>query len=87
VVFTHGDISLNNVRLGRDGTLWLLDWEFSGAYPESFEYSCIMTYELDQSIPRDWLRLAPVIAGEHQSNLAFLRRIRWALVNFAYEEQ
>jgi len=31
LVLTHGDISLRNIRLGSDGTIWLLDWELSGA--------------------------------------------------------
>jgi thiamine kinase-like enzyme len=87
LVLTHGDISLNNIRLGRDGTLWLLDWEHSGAYPEWFEYSCILAYENSHKIPRAWLHLAPFIAGEQESKHTFLRRIMPALQSFWFEEQ
>jgi len=37
LVLTHGDIGMRNVRRGKDGKVWLLDWRFSGAYPEWFE--------------------------------------------------
>ncbi|EJU00491.1 hypothetical protein DACRYDRAFT_108558 [Dacryopinax primogenitus] len=33
LVFTHGDISMHNIRISRDGTVWLLDWGSSGMYP------------------------------------------------------
>ncbi|KAJ6491355.1 kinase-like domain-containing protein, partial [Mycena vitilis] len=39
LVLTHGDISLRNVCIGWDGTVWLIDWGFSGVYPEWFEYA------------------------------------------------
>jgi len=41
LALTHGDISINNIRLGPDGALWLMDWERAGAYPEWFEYSFV----------------------------------------------
>ncbi|PSS29881.1 hypothetical protein PHLCEN_2v2612 [Hermanssonia centrifuga] len=64
LVLTHGDISLNNVRIGTDGTVWLLDWGRAGVYPRWFEYAAMMTYKdfLGQT-PRSWLRLAPFVAG------------------------
>jgi thiamine kinase-like enzyme len=34
LVFIHGDISPYNIRLGKDGTVWLLDWDSTGAYPQ-----------------------------------------------------
>jgi len=49
LVFTHGDISPNNIRLGKDGALWLLDWESAGAYPQWFEYANMMAYDVDDS--------------------------------------
>ncbi|KAJ7440797.1 kinase-like domain-containing protein [Mycena galericulata] len=45
LVLTHGDISITNVRLGGDGTVWLIDWGFSGVYPEWFEYAGMMAYD------------------------------------------
>lgn len=37
LVFTHGALHLKNLRMGRDGTLWLLDWDWAGMYPLWFE--------------------------------------------------
>ncbi|THH15760.1 hypothetical protein EW146_g4769 [Bondarzewia mesenterica] len=80
LVFTHGDVSLNNVRVGRDGTIWLIDWAFAGAYPVFFEYSCIMAYDnVFRGTPKSWLRLAPLIAGRHHFHFEFLKSIGSAL--------
>ena len=87
LVLTHGDISLNNIRLGSDGTLWLMDWGHSGAFPEWFEYSCILAYENNPKTPRAWLRLAPFIAGGHGSKHPFMRYIMPALISFHFVEQ
>lgn len=87
LVLTHGDISINNIRLGPDGTLWLMDWERAGAYPEWFEYSCILAYQSDRKTPRSWLRLAPLITGAQKSKHAFLLRIIPALDNFGFGEE
>lgn len=38
LVFTHHDLNMRNVILGKDGKIWLLDWDYSGYYPRYFEY-------------------------------------------------
>ncbi|KAJ7246537.1 kinase-like domain-containing protein [Mycena haematopus] len=89
LVLTHGDISLTNVRIGRDGTVWLLDWGFSGVYPEWFEYAGMMAYDEAHRpglTPRLWLRLVPFIAGRHRSKQAFMEKIELALDHFGMEE-
>ncbi|KAJ7171953.1 kinase-like domain-containing protein [Mycena filopes] len=89
LVLTHGDISLTNVRLGRDGTIWLIDWGYSGVYPEWFEYAGMMAYDASYRpgfAPRLWLSLVPFIAGRHHSKHAFMKRIQWALDQFGLEE-
>ncbi|KAF8207133.1 hypothetical protein K438DRAFT_2083818 [Mycena galopus ATCC 62051] len=88
LVLTHGDISLTNVRIGRDGTVWLIDWGFSGVYPEWFEYAGMMAYSEARRpglTPRLWLRLVPLIAGRHHSKQAFMERIELALDHFGVE--
>ena len=51
LVFTHDDISPYNIRLGKDGTVWLTDWESGGAYPKWFEYANMMAYDDDEGWP------------------------------------
>ncbi|THG98131.1 hypothetical protein EW026_g3994 [Hermanssonia centrifuga] len=87
LVLTHGDISLNNVRIGTDGTVWLLDWGRAGVYPRWFEYAAMMTYKdfLGQT-PRSWLRLAPFVAGWYKSQNHFMTRIRPAFTYFALQD-
>jgi hypothetical protein len=38
LVFTHNDLNMDNIIMGPDGTLWLIDFAFSGFYPRHFEY-------------------------------------------------
>lgn len=38
LVFTHHDLNMRNIILGKDGKVWLIDWDFSGYYPRYFEY-------------------------------------------------
>lgn len=38
LVFTHHDLNMRNVILGKDGRIWLIDWDYSGYYPRYFEY-------------------------------------------------
>jgi hypothetical protein len=86
LVLTHADISLRNVILDHNGTVWLLDWGQSGAYPKWFEYAGIMAYEDRKETPRTWLWLAPLIAGWYRSQYSFLQEIRAALVYWGLEE-
>jgi hypothetical protein len=37
-VFTHGDLTGGNIRLRDDGTVALIDWQFSGWHPDFWEY-------------------------------------------------
>ena len=77
-VLNHGDIALHNIRIGRDGTIWLLDWGFSGVYPQWFEYAAAMAYA-DGRAPRSWLWLVPFIVGSYPAQKDFTRRIGLAL--------
>ncbi|KAK0465688.1 hypothetical protein IW261DRAFT_1346994, partial [Armillaria novae-zelandiae] len=37
LVFTHQDLHMRNLMLGKDGQLWMIDWADAGFYPEWFE--------------------------------------------------
>lgn len=34
-------LDMRNVMLGKDETVWLLDWNFAASYPKYFEYLCM----------------------------------------------
>jgi Choline/ethanolamine kinase len=38
-VFTHQDLAPRNLLLDEQDNLWLVDWEYSGWYPNYFEYA------------------------------------------------
>ncbi|KIM39116.1 hypothetical protein M413DRAFT_29675 [Hebeloma cylindrosporum] len=54
LVFTHGDLSLSNIMLSDDGTLWIVDWADSGFYPPWMEALGVYRYE---NHPQSWKRL------------------------------
>ena len=58
--------------------IWLLDWGFSGVYPQWFEYAAAMAYA-DGRAPRSWLWLVPFIVGSYPAQKDFTRRIGLAL--------
>ncbi|KIM39117.1 hypothetical protein M413DRAFT_29676 [Hebeloma cylindrosporum] len=60
LVFTHGDLSLSNVMLSDDGTLWIVDWADSGFYPPWMEALGVYRYE---NHPQSWKRLRWLIVG------------------------
>lgn len=87
LVMTHGDIALHNVRLGPDGSVWLLDWGASGVYPRSFEYASMMVYDTPSlAWPRSWFFLAPFIAGWYKSQNRFIRELSLAFAHFGFED-
>jgi len=43
--------------------LWLIDWEFAGFYPASFEYAFMVGYS-SQGLPKTWVDYIPFMLGE-----------------------
>ncbi|KAL6303483.1 kinase-like domain-containing protein [Sparassis latifolia] len=84
LVLVHGDISLRNVHVGKDGVIWLLDWGFAGAYPPWFEYAGIVAYDISpvRGVPRSWLWLALLVAGWYKPQQSFIHEISIALANY-----
>jgi serine/threonine protein kinase len=58
IVFTHGDISPSNIIVEQSRIVGLIDWEFSGWYPEYWEYLAFMQRYTRHS---DWYSYAPII--------------------------
>jgi hypothetical protein len=91
LVFTHGDISPYNIRLGKDGTVWLLDWEGAGAYPQWFEYANMMAYVRDPGgfsdpgWPRGMRWFIPLIAGWYRTQLSFWVKNSVGIQHYGFE--
>ena len=43
-VFTHADLSLDNIQVHTDGGVVLIDWEYSGWYPHYWEFCRLMAW-------------------------------------------
>lgn len=74
LVFTHNDLNMRNIILGHDGLVWLIDWDWAGFYPRSFEFlamSLAAEGQPGEPIPSSWRLLVPFITEP-----AF-GRLRW----------
>ena len=74
LVFTHADVNMRNVILGYDGRVWLIDWDWSGFYPRSWEFITMARQAENHPTcptPRSWKLCVPFITGPH------FKRYRW----------
>lgn len=76
LVFTHQDLCPRNVMLAHDGTLYLIDWEYAGFYPEWFEYTTMLR---QTDLPISWRWMVPLIAGWFTNMARCVSSISWAL--------
>jgi len=83
-VFTHGDVRPDNITLDMDGDQWvitgLIDWEYSGFYPEYCEAfkctNCLSPYDND-----DWYLFLPnCISPKRYAYWWLLDRVREARI-------
>ena len=77
LVLTHLDIHPNNIIIGDDGRVWLIDWEFAGFYPQWFEYASMRE---GWDILGKWkVWILGFMAGFYEKQLDFIACIHWAL--------
>lgn len=60
LVLTHSDMNMHNILVGDDGKIWLIDWAWSGFFPNWFEYAS-MIMAVDEC-PHSFQRCVPFIA-------------------------
>jgi thiamine kinase-like enzyme len=72
LVFTHHDLSLRNVMLGDDGKIWLIDWAWSGFYPEPFEYFATVWGQRADRVGGGWEYLIPFVMGPYFKERAWM---------------
>jgi thiamine kinase-like enzyme len=63
LVLTHNDLCMRNIIVGRDGKLWLVDWEWSGFYPPFCEYIAMKSSAINDDALKSWCEYLPLIAG------------------------
>lgn len=63
LVLTHNDLSMRNILVGNDGTLWVVDWEWSGFYPQWFEYIATMSTSENDKAPKSWWDHIHLVTG------------------------
>ena len=80
IVFTHGDLRPNHIVVDVSGNVctitWILDWEYSGFYPEYYESirwtKCLSPYDED-----DWYLYFPdCVSSKPYAHWWLLGRVR-----------
>ncbi|TFK80402.1 kinase-like protein [Polyporus arcularius HHB13444] len=81
LVLTHGDLSPYNLIVDRESRLWLIDFEFSGFYPQWFEYVAMWSSTWDEHFGggrwKYWI--IGFMAGFYRVQARFLAKIAWAI--------
>ncbi|KAI0262044.1 kinase-like domain-containing protein [Gloeopeniophorella convolvens] len=77
LVFTHMDLHPTNIIIGPDSCVWLIDWEFSGFYPQWFEY--MVMQEGWEVLGRWKLQILGFMAGFYQRQANIIGSISWAI--------
>jgi thiamine kinase-like enzyme len=77
LVLCHLDIHTHNVIVDKQGSLWLLDWEFAGGYPPYFEGLFMIN---DHDNPEFTARLKALLENpEHKDQIARIESIGFAV--------
>lgn len=79
LVFTHMDIHMDNIIVGDDGHLWIIDWADAGWYPKWFEAASMTIFARLRGSP--WVDWISFVAGncEKPGQLPFIHAISWSL--------
>lgn len=83
LVLTHLDLLPQNIIVGADSRVYVIDWETAGFYPQWFEYVGMMQ-GWDILGRGRWRRLiVGFIAGFYERQAQFFRSIQWAVNRLA----
>jgi len=76
LVFTHFDLSPRNLLLDERNRLWVIDFQFSGFYPQWFEYTG-MLHAWNRLGRSEWI--TEFLAGGYKKQRIFLLNVGWAV--------
>lgn len=86
-VFTHHDLAPRNILLASSGQLWLLDWDYAGFYPISFEYASMQNFDMPEGwhlfARLRWHLFTWIAVGWYEQHARLLRQIRSKFTRFA----
>ncbi|KDQ06801.1 hypothetical protein BOTBODRAFT_39341 [Botryobasidium botryosum FD-172 SS1] len=68
LVFTHNDLNMRNILLDTAGRVWLIDWAWSGFFPEWFEHGS-MSWDPLHHDPSSWRTLVHYMSGPYFKEL------------------
>ena len=78
LVLSHMDLNPRNIIEGDDGTIWLIDFAWSGYYPPWFEYVAMhRQLEVEEDLgfkDRFWEIMIPYVCGPHFKQARWLDR-------------
>jgi aminoglycoside phosphotransferase (APT) family kinase protein len=78
-IFTHGDLTGGNIRLREDGTVALLDWQYSGWHPDFWEYCTLVSISFREG--DRVLRISEYL-DEYLAELGWMMHFRaWVMYN------
>ncbi|KAK0452089.1 uncharacterized protein EV420DRAFT_1766182 [Desarmillaria tabescens] len=85
LVFTHQDLHMRNLILGKDGQLWVIDWDNAGFYPEWFEGANMREVYRLHGDSGSWNKLNSWIFGKSNSRgqWPYVDAIRFSLVSMS----
>ena len=63
LVLPDNDLSMRNMIVGRDGKLWLVDWERSGFYPPFCEFISMQNTAINDQVPKSWWDYIHLVTG------------------------
>ncbi|PSR70639.1 hypothetical protein PHLCEN_2v13499 [Hermanssonia centrifuga] len=70
LIFTHMDLNLRDIMIGKDGLIWIIDCGCAGFYPKWFEYMSTYYAECWDG-PASWIHCIPFITDP------YIERVRW----------
>ncbi|TDL26786.1 hypothetical protein BD410DRAFT_835916 [Rickenella mellea] len=81
LVFTHNNLSMDHMILGKDNRIWIVGWNLAGCYPRWFESVSMLWSAEEKWIPgwEEWKDIVTKVAGDPTEHSQWMHRIRATL--------
>ncbi|KAH7320840.1 kinase-like domain-containing protein [Stachybotrys elegans] len=77
--FVHHNLSPRNIMLDADGKLWLMNWDYAGFYPKSFEHAAMHSFmrtDWNRGTRMRWKVFSWIATGVHGRDAQLLEKCR-----------